>query len=92
MTGITGNLLSMMEKSYNIGVGASTAGFGIFAMYAFWIYENGASLGDRKNRRIAFYCILLFANVINSIQEENIDLRGHLGGFVAGLVFGTYYL
>jgi len=59
LSSLVGNILSSINHEYAIGVGASTTGFGIFALYGCYLAKEYNNLGARRNRLLAFYVILL---------------------------------
>ncbi len=91
LSGVGGNLLSLAFGSDRaISAGASTALFGLFgAMTAIGLRNLSNPLISYLGRQ-AF--VLALINLAIDIFMPNIDIQGHLGGFVTGfllvIVFG----
>lgn len=88
LSGIMGNLFSY-QFSDSISAGASTSLFGLFAFFIALsrIYPDNLSvkqLGDQ-------YKGLIIINIILNIFMSNVDIAGHIGGAVGGLLI-TYAL
>lgn len=83
--GIGGNLLSLAFSSDSaISAGASTALFGLFGAM------TAIGLRNMKNPLISFLgrqaFVLAVINIALDIFAPNIDIQGHIGGFVAGFL------
>lgn len=85
LAGIGGNLLSLAFSSDSaISAGASTALFGLFGAM------TAIGLRNMKNPLISFLgrqaFVLAVINIALDIFAPNIDIQGHIGGFVAGFL------
>jgi len=76
---IGGNLLSGIQNTDNISVGASSALFGIFAFQVAYLIENYENLGPRKNVQIFVIALMLLANVGSASKTAKVDNSAHLG-------------
>lgn len=85
LSGVGGNLLSLAFGSdRTISAGASTALFGLFgAMTAIGLRNLSNPLISYLGRQ-AF--VLAIINLALDIFMPNIDIRGHIGGFIAGFL------
>lgn len=86
---VGGNLLSTIQNTDNISVGASSALFGIFAFQVAYLYDNYENLGPRKNIQIFIIAMMLLTNVGGASATQKIDNSAHLGGFIAGLLIAV---
>ncbi len=91
LSGILGEFIGcaaghfVFHRSY-LSVGASGAVFGLFGMLIV--------LSVRKQMfRIPFIRILLFIalSIGDALTEQGVDLLGHAGGFIVGIVIGLIY-
>lgn len=80
-----GNALSFMFSA-NPSVGASTAIFGLLVAEIIFVWQNRAYLNNSRDILINLGVVLAI-NLGIGIGRTNIDLWGHLGGLVAGLIF-----
>ncbi len=89
--GVLGELLGCYFSGHlfqadTLSVGASGAVFGLFGMLI--------ALSLRKQMfRIPFIRIILFIalSIADALTEEGIDIFGHAGGFIVGLIIGFVY-
>ncbi|UOQ49132.1 rhomboid family intramembrane serine protease [Gracilibacillus caseinilyticus] len=90
-TGIIANVLTfIVEPSFNyVHLGASGAIFGLFGLYIFMIFFE-KQLIDPQNARI----ILIIAGIglVMTFFRANINISGHIFGFIAGFAFGPILL
>ena len=70
-----------------LGVGASGAIFGVFGAFVAYYYRRRHLALASANLRSAITIVLL--NVFLGLSIPGIDLRAHIGGFVAGLAAGV---
>lgn len=85
LSGIGGNLLSLAFGSDKvISAGASTALFGLFGAM------TAIGLRNMKNPMISYLgrqaFVLAIVNIALDLFAPNIDIQGHIGGFVAGFL------
>jgi rhomboid protease GluP len=92
-TGIFASLTSFWRLSMTGGgasVGASGAVFGLLGAFVFSVYRSPLYRGQRFARGIVAQCVFLaLANLAISAQIPQVDNAAHIGGLVAGLVFGA---
>lgn len=85
LSGILGNLLSFGFGSTNsISAGASTSLFGIFAAFIVLgqIYKNHPGI-QAMSQNMA---LLIVMNLVMNLFESGVDILGHLGGAIGGLL------
>ena len=87
-----GNVLSAIFKPYSIGVGASCTVFAFIAVLGIWYWLNQYRLGQNRYVYLVFLILIAAFSVMNFLAANNIDIYGHLGGFLAGLPLGVRYL
>lgn len=85
LSGIGGNLLSLALGSDKvISAGASTALFGLFGAM------TAIGLRNMKNPMISYLgrqaFVLAIVNIALDLFAPNIDIQGHIGGFIAGFL------
>ena len=89
-------------------MGASTAVYGLVGAYLAFLILNWGYLKNNPNKRcqiIIFICLGLFlsfllgaevslryVSVLTLITIQNIDVLGHLGGFLTGTLIGLFLL
>lgn len=81
-SGIMGSLFSVV-LSNNISIGASGAIFGLFGSMLYFGYKYRATLDGFVRSGII---PVLFINLILGFIVPNIDVYGHIGGLVGGLL------
>jgi len=89
LSGLSGSIASFgLHADVNLSAGASTALFGIIgAMIAFFI-RNREKFGERGRRRLSSYVTIAGLNLVIGLNVPGIDMLGHAGGFVGGLILG----
>ena len=89
-SGIMGSLFSVV-LSNNVSIGASGAIFGLFGSMLYFGYKYRATLDGFVRSGII---PVLFINLILGFIVPNIDVYGHIGGLIGGLllsyIFGVY--
>jgi membrane associated rhomboid family serine protease/antitoxin component YwqK of YwqJK toxin-antitoxin module len=88
--GIAAGLASLVFNIYTPSAGASGALFGLFG------YRLGAevigSFHHRKNLMVVFVNFIVFVLINVFIAATvNVDIAGHIGGFMAGLLLATFH-
>jgi rhomboid protease GluP len=84
LSGLAGNLLSLfLYPWWYVTAGASGSIFGIFGAI---ILFNARITGN-----IRFYILYGFIIFIFNSMFANVDIFGHLGGLLSGMVVGNYY-
>ena len=89
LSGVMGNLLSY-QFSWGLSAGASTSLFGLFAFFVTMAYlkpDNPyySALGQQ-------YKTLIILNIILNLFSTNIDLAGHLGGALGGVLMTLWLM
>ena len=82
VSGIGGNVLSAVNNTDNISIGASSSIFGVLAFYVAYLLEHREELGPRVNVRLVIMIFILLGNVASSEEtsdKDQIDNAGHLG-------------
>lgn len=90
MSGIGGNLTSCVMYPDTISVGASSALFGILALYGCFLMQNYSQMGDNKNIKLLIYGLILFGNFsmfFTNKEGQMIDLGAHLGYFLKKILY-----
>jgi membrane associated rhomboid family serine protease len=88
VTGIMGNVASFtFGDPGGVGVGASTAVFGLLGVWLAFNYRRRENAFNEANMRAALITLVLNL-VLNLSLSHFVDWRGHLGGFVAGTILG----
>lgn len=81
---LTSSLYELYTGDFAVGVGASGAIMGIFAIFVAMNIKMRKSLGrDHTNRLLLLIVLMVFGNM-----QEGVDWMAHLGGAVCGLVLG----
>ena len=79
VSGLFGNILTLLLGPRVISVGASGAIFGVFGACIIYIYQSIIA--------VAFYSIILFMMSAGA----GVNLFAHFGGLVVGLLLGYYF-
>ena len=80
ISGVGGNLLSSVTHPQdNVSIGASSALFGIFALYLSYLIQHYKELGPQRNMIIGFMVVVIIANLATIGAYPNIDGTAHLG-------------
>lgn len=87
--GISGNVLSFLLINNNISVGASTAIFALIGAEGVFLYQNRRLLGAQARRAINNIVFLVVVNLLIGLTP-GIDLFGHIGGLLGGLMFSWF--
>lgn len=88
LSAIAGNLFSFYLTP-NPSIGASTAIFGLLAAEGVYIYNNRKFFPQAQRILINLVVILIF-NLFYGFTIPNIDIWGHLGGFLGGLGYAWF--
>ena len=74
-------------------MGASTAVFGLSGSYVAYIVLNYSYL-QQRSERFCQVIIFLFLSLILTMMlgSKNIDVLGHLGGFLTGAILGHWIM
>ena len=81
----TGNVLSFLLSS-GYSVGASTAIFGLIGAEGIFLYQNRKMLGNQFGRAIGNIVFIVAINLLLDLTP-GIDIWGHIGGLLGGLIF-----
>ena len=89
VTGLLGHLTSAVWHGMDSrAVGASTGVYGIVAVYIIALLQlPGDALRRYRLRRASLLLVVVGFDVLFSLVEPRIDTAGHVGGFLAGVVF-----
>ncbi len=83
--GIFGNIASYLFEPMTISVGASSALFALFGgliLYT-WHYKSTIEIKNQRNILLLFVAL----NLIGGLLTSGIDLWGHVGGLIGGVIF-----
>lgn len=87
LTGFTGNVFSFLIMSDNgYSVGASTSVFGLIAAEGIFLYQNRELFGKQSGRMIGNVVFVVAVNLLIGLTP-GIDIWGHIGGLLGGLIF-----
>jgi len=81
----TGNVLSFLLSS-GYSVGASTAIFGLIGAEGIFLYQNRKMFGSQFGRAIGNIVFIVAINLLLDLTP-GIDIWGHIGGLLGGLIF-----
>lgn len=87
LSGIMGNILSFAFNTATISAGASTSLFGLFA--AFVILRHHFPENRAIRQLSSQYMMLIGLNLVMNFFTPGIDIFGHLGGLLGGVLAGT---
>ena len=87
-----GNVLSAIFKPYTIGVGASCTIFAFIGVLVVWFWLNYNRLGENKHIFLVLLILIGVFSLMNFLSASNIDMWGHLGGFLTGVPLAVLYL
>ena len=92
LSGIGGVTFSAMCTD-TLSVGASTAVFGLSGAYVAFIILNYHYLSSRPDKLCQVILFLLISILLSVLLgAKNIDVLGHLGGFITGAICGHWLL
>lgn len=90
ISGFAGNVLSFLF-SPNPSIGASTAIFGLISAQTIFIFKNRVLYGSKFTWMLTNNIIITVVNLgLGFIGSLNIDIYGHLGGLLGGLIFAWF--
>ncbi|OMJ93261.1 hypothetical protein SteCoe_3843 [Stentor coeruleus] len=92
LSGIGGNLLGGFIRPTDITVGASTSLFGVFGCYGCYFVYNWNTLGPGRNLNLVLYLFFVLISLELPITLQSIDIGGHIGGFIVGILLGFFLL
>lgn len=84
ITGFAGNAFSYIFNFNSVSVGASTSIYGLLAAYLFFILKNRQFMPN-FGQQLRSVLLTIGINFLISLRG-NIDLWGHIGGFVGGVL------
>jgi membrane associated rhomboid family serine protease len=84
LSGLGGNILSAYMMPGTVSIGASSAIFGIIALYGIYIAYNWHQMGEGRDCVLIIYGSMVIYQFIESFFTPTIDLYGHLGGYLVG--------
>ncbi len=88
LAGFSGNVTSFL-RSTGPSIGASTSIFGLIAAEGIFLYQNRQLFGDRFRSAITNVIVVTVLNLAISLAP-GIDLWGHVGGLLGGLIFSWF--
>ncbi len=89
LAGFGGNVLSFVLTPAP-SLGSSTAIFGLLAAEVVFIIQNKQLFGERTRPMLTNLAMILLVNLMIGLSPSmNIDNYGHLGGFLAGIIFSS---
>lgn len=95
LTGIISGLASLWWHDCIISAGASGAIFGMYGIFLSMLATNHPATNSMEpsGRKKMQWSVIIFVfyNLINGIPNEGIDNAAHVGGLMAGLVFGLAF-
>jgi rhomboid protease GluP len=86
LAGVAGNVMSFAFTP-GLSAGASTAIFGLIGTQLAFFYRQRKVLGAFGQRRLINIASIIAINLLFSLSGA-VDIFGHLGGFIGGLVLG----
>jgi rhomboid protease GluP len=90
LTGVSGAWLSYLIHN-GLSGGASTSIYGLFGAIAVYFYKHRNEMGETSRAVLTNLGVTLLINLaLTFAPGSNIDLWGHLGGFIGGLVLGWF--
>ena len=94
LSGVLGNVLASVAEGTNgnLGVGASGAILGLIGGEAVFLWSTWKLWEDQQRfgRARGMGLSLVFIVIVGAAANKTIDNWAHLGGFLAGLVFGCF--
>jgi rhomboid protease GluP len=87
LTGLSGALASY-AFTYGLSAGASTAIFGLIGTLVAFFTRNRAVFGEMSRTRLTNLIVVIAINVFYGLSVQYIDMWGHAGGFIGGLMLG----
>jgi rhomboid protease GluP len=90
ISGFAGNVVSFLF-SPNPSIGASTAIFGLISAQTIFIFQNRDLYGKRANQMLLNNLFIIVVNIALGLYGGlSIDIFGHLGGLLGGLIFAWF--
>ena len=90
ISGFAGNVVSFIF-SPNPSIGASTAIFGLISAQTIFIFQNRSLYGKRATQALLNNLFIIVVNLaLGFYGGLNIDIFGHLGGLLGGLLFAWF--
>jgi rhomboid protease GluP len=85
-------VLASFALSPNLSAGASGAIFGLIGAQAAFFYRYRKAFGWRGQRQFQNTLSVIVFNLIMTFTAAGIDIWGHIGGLLAGVVLGGYLM
>jgi len=90
ISGFAGNVVSFIF-SPNPSIGASTAIFGLISAQTIFIFQNRSLFGKRATQMLLTNLFIIVVNLALGLYGGlSIDIFGHLGGLLGGLLFAWF--
>jgi len=88
-SGLAADMTSLAWRPWRVGAGASGAIFGIAGAFAAYLFFRKVSFNPGAIRQTKkSLAIFIFYNLVRGAASFGIDNSAHIGGLVAGLIFG----
>jgi rhomboid protease GluP len=87
LSGLSGALASY-AFTYGLSAGASTAVFGLIGTLVAFFTRNRAVFGEMSRTRLTNLIVVIAINLFYGLSASFIDIWGHIGGFIGGLILG----
>jgi rhomboid protease GluP len=87
LSGVSGAIASY-AFTYGLSAGASTAVFGLIGTLVAFFTRNRAVFGEMSRTRLTNLIVVIAINLFYGLSVSFIDMWGHIGGFIGGLILG----
>jgi rhomboid protease GluP len=89
LTGLAGSIASFaLRPDIGLSAGASTAVFGLLGTMIAFFVRHRDRFGGWGRQRLGNTVAIVGINLLFGLTSPRIDMLGHIGGFVGGLVLG----
>ncbi len=87
ISGVIGNLTSLLFENNNVSVGASGAIIGLCGYFVTFFILNFDKMGPNQKFCYGIFFLIIFLNLFSGVSEggNNVDMFSHIGGFLGGL-------
>lgn len=87
VSGLAGSAVSVWWHEATVSAGASGAIFGMFGLFYAWVTTTHRLTAEEKKAQLASAGTFLALNLFMGLSGK-VDLAGHVGGLLAGIVIG----
>ena len=92
MTGVMGNIASLMIHPLSVGAGASGAIFGVYgAFLGYLLMRRSVIPKQAMQQMVRSTTMFLGINLVYGLMSPRTDLSAHIGGLVSGFLLGLYF-